>query len=404
MTDTPPAQDRYAGLGASYYWFFILFMVALSMFGSFVNDMYIPALPEMTRYFHTDASTCQLGLSFGMIGLAIGQIVFGPVSDKYGRKGILNAGMLIFIAGGTASVFATGIHFFICCRLVQGIGASTGYFLARTVPADITYGRTLAKTMALIGAINGIAPASAPVLGGLLTHWLGWRSIFVCLTLMAALMLLINTKLKETLPSERRYRQSLWKAFEGYRSLIVKSRFMVHVLLKGAALGLLFAYIASAPFIMQTHFGYSDVAFGLFMGGNALFVAAGSMIALKFRMLKKAGVYGSWGVGMAVAAQVCALYMADSFWLYEILNCLMLFCLGLIFTMSNTLAMNEGREDAGRASAILGVMGYAFGAAATPLTGLGDILHSTALVYAGVTVFVIVFSLLSRRIPPELKD
>ena len=259
MTDTPPAQDRYAGLGASYYWFFILFMVALSMFGSFVNDMYIPALPEMTRYFHTDASTCQLGLSFGMIGLAIGQIVFGPVSDKYGRKGILNAGMLIFIAGGTASVFATGIHFFICCRLVQGIGASTGYFLARTMPADITYGRTLAKTMALIGAINGIAPASAPVLGGLLTHWLGWRSIFVCLTLMAALMLLINTKLKETLPSERRYRQSLWKAFEGYRSLIVKSRFMVHVLLKGAALGLLFAYIASAPFIMQTHFGYSEL-------------------------------------------------------------------------------------------------------------------------------------------------
>ena len=82
MTDTPPAQDRYAGLGASYYWFFILFMVALSMFGSFVNDMYIPALPEMTRYFHTDASTCQLGLSFGMIGLAIGQIVFGPVPAR----------------------------------------------------------------------------------------------------------------------------------------------------------------------------------------------------------------------------------------------------------------------------------------------------------------------------------
>lgn len=91
MSDTPsPAQaayDRYAGMPPSYYWFFIMFMVALSMFGSFVNDMYIPALPQMTRAFGCSVSTVQLGLSFGMIGLGLGQIVFGPVSDKYGRKG-----------------------------------------------------------------------------------------------------------------------------------------------------------------------------------------------------------------------------------------------------------------------------------------------------------------------------
>ena len=394
--------DKYAGMSPSYYWFFIMFMVLLSMFGSFVNDMYIPALPEMTRAFGCSVSTVQLGLSFGMIGLGLGQIVFGPVSDKYGRKVVLNAGMLIFAAGGLAAVFSPDIWFFIGCRLIQGIGASTGYFLARTMPADVSSGRALAKIMALTGAINGVAPASAPVLGGLFAHILGWRSIFIFLTAMAILMLLVNTKVKETLPVQRRAKGSLLSTFSGYIAILKQHKFMTHVMLKGGALGLLFAYIASAPFIIQTHYGYSDIVFGLYMGFNALFVVAGSLIALRFKILKKAGVYGSWGLGVVIIGQSVALWYIDSFLLYEIFNCLMLFCLGLIFTMSNTLAMNEGRANAGRASAVLGVMGYIFGAIATPLTGMGDILHSTVYVYAALTAFTVIFALMSRKIAPEL--
>lgn len=395
-------DDKYAGMSPSYYWFFIMFMVLLSMFGSFVNDMYIPALPEMTHTFGCSVSTVQLGLSFGMIGLGLGQIVFGPVSDKYGRKVVLNTGMLIFAAGGLASVFSPNIWFFIVCRLVQGIGASTGYFLARTMPADVSSGRALAKIMALTGAINGVAPASAPVLGGLFAHVLGWRSIFIFLTIMALFMLLVNTKVKETLPPPRRAKGSLLSTFKGYGTLFKEYKFMTHVMLKGGALGLMFAYIASAPFIIQTHYGYSNIVFGLYMGFNALFVVAGSLIALRFKILKKAGVYGSWGLGVVIIGQAFALWYIDSFLLYEILNCLMLFCLGLIFTMSNTLAMNEGRVNAGRASAVLGVMGYIFGAIATPLTGMGDILHSTVYVYAVLTALTVVFAFMSRRIAPEL--
>lgn len=401
-THTSSLADKYAGMSPSYYWFFIGFMVLLSMFGSFVNDMYIPALPEMTHYFGCSVSTVQLGLSFGMIGLGLGQIFFGPVSDKYGRKGVLNVGMIIFAAGGLASVFSTNIWFFVSCRLVQGIGASTGYFLARTMPADVSSGRALAKIMALTGAINGVAPASAPVLGGLFAHLLGWKSIFIFLTAMALLMLLVNLKVKETLPPDRRAKGSLLSTFEGYGTLLKEYKFMTHVSLKGAALGLLFAYIASAPFIMQTHYGYSDIVFGLYMGFNALFVVVGSLVALKFKILKKAGVYGSWGLAAVIAGQVTALWHIDSFFVYEVFNCLMLFCLGLIFTMSNTLAMNEGRANAGRASAILGVMGYIFGAVVTPLTGMGDILHSTVYVYIVLIIIIVVFAFMSRRIAPEL--
>lgn len=394
----------YGGLSIRYYWFFICFMVLLSMFGSFVNDMYVPALPEMADIFGCSTSTAQLGLSFGMMGLGAGQIIFGPVSDKYGRKIVLVTGMLIFSIGGMASVFSKDINFFLGCRFIQGIGASTGYFLARTIPADVTGGRSLARMMALIGAINGIAPASAPVLGGIFTHWLGWKSIFIFLTIQAILIVLVSPLLKETLPKSQRAKGSLIQAFKGYGLLLQKRNFMTHVLLKGAALGILFAYISSATFIIQRHYGFSDVIFGLFMGGNALFVVAGSMSALKFRLLKRAGVYGAWGLIPVIGLQYFALCMIDSFILYEVLNCLMLFCLGLIFTMSNSLAMNEGRADAGRASAILGVTGYIFGAVVTPLVGLDNILRSTSLVLCGLLIFIVLFACLSKRIAPDLNN
>lgn len=402
-TDTQTSQnDKYGGLSRRYYWYFIGFMVLLSMFGSYVNDMYVPALPEMADLFGCSASRVQMGLSLGMVGLGLGQIIFGPVSDKYGRKPVLLAGMAIFAAGGTASLFTEDINFFLVCRLIQGFGASTGYFLARTIPADITGGRALARMMALIGAINGIAPASAPVLGGIFSHLLGWKSIFVFLTIQALLIMAISPTLKESLPPARRAKESLFSAFKDYGTLLKNRKFMIHVLFKGAALGMLFAYISSASFIMQRHYGFSDIVYGLFMGGNTIFIVAGSMIALKFKILKRAGVYGAWGLIPVVATQCVALWCIDSFILYETLNCLMLFFLGLIFTMSNTLAMNEGRNDAGRSSAILGVMGYIFGAISTPLVGVGNILHSTAIVIGVLLTLVVFLAYLSKRIAPDL--
>ena len=133
--------------------------------GSFVNDMYSPALPAMVRFFGCTVSIGQLGLTMGMIGLGIGQIILGPVSDKYGRRPVLIASMSLFVVAAVVSIFSSTIHFFNLCRLFQGMGASGGYFLARTIPADVYSGRQLAKLMALIGAINGVAPASAPLVG-----------------------------------------------------------------------------------------------------------------------------------------------------------------------------------------------------------------------------------------------
>lgn len=172
-----------------YYLFLVTYLVLLSALGSFVNDMYTPSLPEMARYFHCTASRAQLSLTFGMIGLGIGQLLMGPISDHYGRKPVLITSLIVFIIGAVASIFSPTMTVFLFCRLVQGMGAARGYFLARTIPADIYHGRDLAKLMALIGAVNGLAPASSPVLGGIIADHGGWKMVFIVLAAFAFLVL-----------------------------------------------------------------------------------------------------------------------------------------------------------------------------------------------------------------------
>lgn len=386
---------------SGYYIFLVAYLVGLSAFGSFVNDMYLPTLPEMTRYFGCSVSVVQLGLTMGMIGLGVGQLLMGPISDKYGRKPVLITTLLIFIVGAVVSVFSPTIHFFLVCRLVQGIGASGGYFLARTIPADIYSGRPLAKMMALIGAINGFAPASAPVLGGLLASTDGWKGIFYVLAGFAALLLCVAIPLKESLQPQNRFQGKLIDAFKEYAVLIRNRRFMTHALLKGSALGVLFAYCSSAPFIMQDHFGWSELHFGLFMGFNALFVAIGAMMALKFTILKKAAYMGAWMLMISATVQAAVLFLLNDFWAYELMMLPMVFSMGMIFTVGNTLAMNEGRDNAGGASALLGITGYVFGAIVAPLVGLGNIMHSTAIAFLVLAALTLLFAYFSERLAPD---
>lgn len=399
-TPVPPVSGQSLSRHPSggYYVFLILYLVLMSAFGSFVNDMYIPSLPEMVRSFHTDTSTVQLGLTFGMLGLAIGELFLGPLSDKYGRKPILVIALIVFCVGAVCSIWSKTIHEFIWWRLVQGFGASGGYFLARTIPADLYQGRALAKVMALVGAINGFAPASAPVLGGLMAKAVGWRGIFWTLAGFSVLLLILSPALKESLPKSKRESVKLKQAFGNFGVLIKNNKFVMYTLMKGTALGILFAYIASAPFIIQDHYGYTQLQFGLFMGFNALFVACGSMLALKFNPLIKAAKFGAIALTGVVAIQFACFYLKDNIWVYEGLNLPMLLCLGMMFTTGNTLAMNEGRECAGDASALVGIAGYIFGAVVSPLVGLKDIYHSTAITIGILAILVLVSTLLSVKL------
>lgn len=401
MSSTPPTASTSAPQKGAYYIFLVAYLVGLSAFGSFVNDMYLPSLPAMKEYFGCTVSVVQLGLTFGMIGLGSGQVILGPLSDKYGRKPVLVVTLVLFILAAAVSVFSPTINFFLWCRLVQGIGASGGYFLARTIPADIYSGRGLARMMALIGAINGFAPASAPVIGGLLADSVGWQGVFWVLAAYAALLLVASCRLRESLPKERRYSGRLLDSFKEYRTLLSNRRFMTHVLLKATALGLLFAYVSASPFIVQTHFGWTPLEFGFLMGFNALFVAVGAMVALKFKYLKNAAYWGGWILCISTAVVIVMLLSFDTIWPFEIALIPMIFSMGMIFTVGNTLAMNEGRANAGGASAVLGATGYVFGATVAPLVGLGDILVSTSIVIGIMALLTFIFAYASHRIAPD---
>lgn len=385
-----------------YYIFLVIYLVLMSALGSFVNDMYTPALPAMCKFFGCSVPLAQMGLTTGMIGLATGQLILGPVSDRYGRRPVLFGSLALFIAAAVVSLFSGSIHVFNTCRFFQGVGASGGYFLARTMPADIYSGRNLAKLMALIGGINGIAPASAPVIGGVTADHFEWKGVFVLLAVFALVILLLGPAMKETLPPAGRTQGAWWKSMRGYKVLLRNRRFMVHVSYKGLALGVLFGYISATPFILQHTYGLSQTAYGLVIGFNALFVAAGSMIALKFNPLKKAATIGCIVLCAGVAGEAVALWSIHSLLIFEVFAVVMMSGLGLIFSTTNTLAMNEGRMQAGEASAVLGISGYIVGATVSPLVGIGDILHSTAIAFIILAALTSVMAFASSRIAPDL--
>lgn len=358
--------------------FILVFLGMLTAFGPFVTDMYLPTLPAMSEYFHTTSSMVQLGLTASMIGLAAGQLLFGPLSDKYGRRLPLIISMILFAVATIGCIYSYTIMQFVGWRLIQGIAGAGGIVISRSVAADKYSGRELAKMLALIGAINGVAPVAAPMGGGFLAGSVGWTGIFWCLFVLGIILLLGSIHFEESLPVEDRKEKSWRSVFRSFIDVLRNSSYVCYTLQFGFAQGVLFANIASAPFIMQQHYGFSPlICFGI----NAIFIVISAASAIKFRRLEQALHYGSTGMVVVSALLLVALVLDCNFWIYELLLIGLLSMLGLTFTASNTLAMDCEHNNAGMASALLGALGFAFGGIVSPLVGLGNIMVSTGIIF-----------------------
>lgn len=370
----------------SSYLLFVVFIAIIGAFSSLVNDMYLPTIPSMMKEFHTTPSMTQMGISMAMIGMGLGSVVWGSSSDRYGRKPILLISLLIFVAATSLSLLSKNILFFIVCRLFQGLGAGGAMVLSTSIPADIYEGRQLAKLMAIVGAINGVAPALGPVAGGFMADKFGWKGIFIVLLVIGVVMALWTGHYRETLPKQRRLEVKKFSDYLiAYKTLFKNGRFMTYVTIKAVAIGVLYAYISSAPFIIQTHYGFSAISFGCIFGGNALAMSIGSSLALRFKVMKQAMVVGCIGMFVFAVIEACVMWHETSFIYYEICAIPMLLFSGMIFSSANTLSMEVGRDEAGTASAILSVVKYVFAAIVSPLVGLGNIFHSTAVAYVILT-------------------
>lgn len=361
--------------------FLLILLGMLTAFGPFVTDMYLPSLPSMGNYFHTTSSMVQLGLTTSMIGLAVGQIFFGPLSDRYGRRLPLLVAMGLFIVSTVLCLFSQNIHQFVAFRLIQGMAGAGGIVISRSIATDKYSGRELAKMLAIIGAINGVAPVAAPIVGGLLTDTIGWRGIFWTLLGLGILLLAACIRFRESLPYERRSVEKWKDTFSSFGIVLRDRRYVCYVLQMAFAQGVLFANIASSPFIVQQHYGFSAFAFSICFGINALAIGISAALSVKFHRQESSTLTGCCGMTVIAAIQCAALMSGCSFWVYEILMLALLSFMGMTFTSSTALAMESQRENSGTASALLGAVCFTAGGIVSPLVGIGNILSSTGIVF-----------------------
>lgn len=372
--------------------FILVFLGVLTAFGPFVTDMYLPTLPAMTEYFNTTSSQVQLGLTASMIGLAAGQLFFGPLSDKYGRRLPLIIAMLLFLLATIGCLISSIIMQFVGWRVVQGVAGAGGIVISRSIAADKYSGRELAKMLGIIGAINGVAPIAAPIAGGGMAESLGWQGIFWTLFCLGIILLLGSFHFKESLSEERRG-STCWKdVYNGFIAVIHNRRYLCYIFQFGFAQGVIFANIASAPFIMQQHYGFSPLMFSVFFGVNAIAIVISATYASRFAHPEKALYRGSLGMVIVSFFLMIALCLDCNFWIYEILLIGLLSMIGLTFTSSNTLALDCERSNAGIASALLGALGFAFGGIVSPIVGLGNIMVTTGITFLIGSVFSLSFT------------
>lgn len=351
----------------------------LTAFGPFVTDFYLPCLPELTTCFSASASVIQVSLTAGMLGLAVGQLLIGPVADKYGRKRPLLGCLLLFALATAGCMLSTSIAPFICFRLMQGLTGASGLVISKVIIADSFSAADLTKYFALLAAVQGAAPIVAPVIGGLAFSLSSWQGAFGVLGLWSVALLLACRRLDETLPAEERLTMPVWKTFRCYAEVVRDSRYLVMNLMQGFASAALMAYISASPFIFQNHFGLTPMEYGVCFAGNAVGLVTGSALVMRIKNLQAAAKWSALGLlAMAVLASI-ALLAGWPFWLFEVSLFPMLFCVGAITPVAITLALRSVTEHRGMAAALLGAVPFLLGGIVAPLTGIGNMLRSTTL-------------------------
>ena len=352
----------------------ILILGALTAFGPLSIDMYLPALPALTRDFETGPSQVQLTLSACLLGLAAGQLVAGPLSDALGRRRPLLVGLAGYAVASLLCVVAPTAPALVGLRFAQGCAGAAGIVIARAIVRDLYSGIALARFFSLLMLVNGLAPILAPIFGAQLLRVTSWRGVFVALTIIGGgLFLAAATGLRETLPPQRRQAGGLGATLATFRGLLGDRAFMGYALSCGLAFAAMFSYISGASFVLQDIYGVSPQLFSVLFGLNALGLVAMSQVNGRLvgrvspRRLLRLGLSATALGGLALVAIV-----AGGVGLVGVLPALFVVVasLGVIMPNASTLALAGHPRTAGSASALLGVLQYAVGAAAAPLVGL----------------------------------
>lgn len=366
-----------AGLSAGRYkrlWI-VLVLGSLASFGPLSLDMYLPALPDLAGDLHTSTSLAQMSLTACMLGLSIGQLIAGSVSDVRGRRTPLLIGLILYAISSILCMFAPSIGVFLGLRFVQGLAGAAGIVISRAIVRDMYEGVELTKFIALLMLVNGAAPILAPIAGGQILQFTSWRGVFLVLGAIGVLMLLAATwGLKETHPLDRRSKGGLANTLRTFRGLLTDRMFMGYALTQGLVFAGMFAYISGSPFVLQEIYGVSPQIFSVCFAVNGLGVILAGQVTGKLagkvsdhRLLAGGLAMAAFGgllllVAVLIGTGLPAILVAFFFIVSSV---------GPVSIATSSLALQSQGKTAGSAAALLGLLSFIIGGLIAPLVGLG---------------------------------
>ncbi len=349
---------------------------ALSAVGPLATDMYLPSLPTVADDLGVSAPTVQLTLTGFMVGMALGQLLVGPLSDGLGRRRPLSASLVVLAAAGLCCAIAPTAAVLIAARLAQGMAAGVGMVIARAVVSDRATGDEAARTFSLLSVIIGVAPITAPPIGALIAVPFGWRGVFGALTVFAAVLLPVMRRLvPESLPPERRHPVRLRAFARNIAAVLADRRYLAYIITFSMVYGALFGYISASSFVVQEFMGYSAGVYAAVFACNAVGLTASNALSSRLvgrfgaRPLLRCGIVAT--AAAAVVMTVLAAAGPGARW--PLLAAMFVFTCstGFVFGNATALALGRVRERGGTGSAVLGASQFTVGAVVSPMVGLG---------------------------------
>src|SRR5512133_3577801 len=398
-TGTPAAATAVEPPGAART---ALVLGAFVAIGPLTIDTYLPALPTITRELETTSAAVQLTLTGTLVGLALGQLVLGPLSDALGRRRPLLAGTARHVLASLLVLVAPSLAVLGALRVLQGVGTAAGAVIAIAIVRDLYEGRAAATMLSRLFLVLGAAPVLAPTIGGELLRFTSWRGIFAFLAVYGVVMITVGVRaLPETLPPERRQSSGVVGTLRGYRGLFRDRAYVGLVLVAGLTMAGLFSYVSGSAFVYQGEFGLDEQQFGLLFGAGAFWlIAATQLNPLLLRRWSPAQLLVTGTVtGAAAGAALVVLAGTGTGGLPAVAGSLwaVLFACGLALPNAPALALSRHGEAAGTAAALLGAIQFGVGALVSPVVGLlgndavaiGSVVVTALLLAIAVLVVVV---------------
>ncbi|MFH8249306.1 multidrug effflux MFS transporter [Microbacterium sp. B2969] len=349
-------------------------LLLLTVFGPISMDLYLPVLPALTAELGAVTSAAQLTVTACLIGLAAGQLVAGPLSDRFGRRRVLLTGVVAYIATSLLCALSPSIDLLILARLVQGLAGGVGIVIAQAAGRDVYEGAQLIRFYGRLTVVGGLAAIIGPLLGGQVALLTDWRGLFVALAAIGVLLLVATIWLfPETLPVDERRTGGFAQTARDFRTLLTDSRFVGAVLNQGFMYAAIFAYLAGATYILQGVYGLSPQQYALAFGLNSAgFMAFGFLAG---RAAERWSLHRTLALGIAMSAVgaaglVFAGLVPSPVWVVILSLFALVSGAAITSPPATTLALADHPQIAGTASSVLGMVRFGLGGIAAPLVGI----------------------------------